>query len=158
MPIEAYCDQADLEIALGGADVLVQLADWNDDGVADDNVVTDYLESGASEVRPAVEVKHDPETIANLDAASLRRLRDANAALSARIAYEKGGKGVAMPEWIRDRAERQERFLAYLAQGTRRLGRVAGGNVAALSQPAAIIDPDPNGCGMSITALKKGFR
>lgn len=156
--VNVYCDQATLEIALGGAQYLVQLADWDMDGVADDVVVTDFLESGAAEIRPALEVKHDPETIANLDAGSLRRLQDANASLSARIAWEKGSKGQATPEPIRERAERTERFLNELAQGTKRLGRVAGGQVPSLGQFVGVVDPDPNGCGMSITGLKGGFR
>jgi phage gp36-like protein len=154
----AYCTQSDLEIALGGAAVLVQLTDWDDDGVADSAVVNDCLDSGAAEIRPAVEIKHDPETIANLDSSSLRRLLDANAALSARIAWEKGGKGMAMPDWVRDRAERTERFLNDLAEGRRRLGRVAGGTVAAINQPIGVVDYDPCGHGVSISGFRKGFR
>jgi phage gp36-like protein len=167
----AYCTQPDLETALGGPRVLAQLADYNLDGVADAAVVTDYLESGAAEVRTAVEVKHDPEVITALDSPSLRRLLDANAALSARIAWEKGGKGAAMPEWVRDRAERADKFLDDLAKGFRRLGRVAGGTQAAVTQAkvAGVVDQDPNGDGgldssgapaarISIAGLMRGFR
>src|ERR1043166_1687334 len=126
----SFCSQGDLEIALGGAQVLVQLADPNRTGAVDSTIVTDYLESGAAEIRSASEIKHDPEVLADLDADSLRRLRDANAALSARIAYEKGGLGNAMPEHVEQRAARAERFLDQLAKGERRLGRVSGGKVA----------------------------
>lgn len=166
----SYCQQSDLEVALGGANVLLQLSDFNRDGQPDTNVVTDYLESGAAELRSAVEIKHDPETIANFDTASLRRLIDANAALSARIAYEKGGRGVAMPDWVRDRAERADKFADDLAKGFRRLGRIANnGKTAALSQPVGTVDQDPNGDGgtfndgspagrVSITGFMKGFR
>lgn len=165
----AYAQQSDLEIALGGAAALVDLADFNLDGVADASVVTDYLESGAAEVRSAVEVKHDPETIDNLDAASLRRLIDANAAISARIAWEKGGKGMGMPAWIKERAERNDRFLEALADGKRRLGRAAGSIPAAINQPAGVVDYDPNGDGgidrkgrptsrLSMKGFLRGFR
>lgn len=145
------------------------LADPLDTGTAQSSIVTDYLESGAAEVRTAVEVKHDPETIANLDPPSLRRLIDANAALSSRIAWEKGGKGMAMPDWVRDRAERTDHFLDALARGERRLGRVAGGNIAAVTQATGIgtVDYDPNATArldpnkspsISIAGLKRGFR
>lgn len=167
----AYCVQSDLETALGGSRILTQLADFNQDDIADAAVVTDYLDSGAAEVRTAVEVKHDPETIATLDTASLRRLVDANAALSARIAWEKGGKGVAMPEWVRDRAERTDKFLDDLATGHRRLGRVAGGTVVAVTQASGVgvVDFDTVGDGgvdrngqptsrFSIRGFMKGFR
>src|SRR6267142_738663 len=120
-----YCTQSDLETALGGQRVLTKLADFDEDGTSDVSVVTDYLESGAAELRTAVEVKHDPEVIANLDAASTRRLIDANAALSARIAWEKGGKGEAVPDWIDRRAARAEKFAEDLKDGRRRLGRVS---------------------------------
>ncbi len=138
--------------------MLRQLADPSDLGYADAAIVDDYLEDGAAQVRSAVEIKHDPETIDNLDTPSLKRLIDANAALSARTAYEKGGKGVAMPEWVRERAERTDRFLDDLAKGTRRLGRTAGGTAAALSQPVGVVDHDEDGSGISVTGFKKGFR
>lgn len=75
----SFAQQADLELALGGAHVLVQLADPDKTGVAQQSIVNSYLEDGASEVRSAVEVKHDPETLLNLDEPSLRRLVRANA-------------------------------------------------------------------------------
>jgi hypothetical protein len=167
----AYCDQTALEIALGGARVLTQLADLDGDGVADAAVVTDYLESGAAELRTAVEVKHDPETIAALDTTSLRRLSDANAALSARVAWEKGGKGAAMPQWTRERADRADKFADDLAHGRRRLGRAAGqpGAVTTQASNTGVVDPDPNGDGgtnrngvaqkrITMAGLLKGFR
>jgi hypothetical protein len=154
-----FCTQADLEIAVGGAAVLRQLADPNRTGSPQPAIVTDYLEGGAAELRSATEVKHDPETLANLDADSLRRLRDANAAISARIAYAKGGLGQAMPDYIRESAERAEKFADQLAIGQRRLGRVAGGTGAPINQPATIVDYDPGGHAISITAFQKnGFR
>ena len=149
---------ANLEVALGGAAILAQLADPGRSGQIDDDIVTDYLESGAAEIRSASEVKHDPEVLANLDADSLRRLRDANASLSARIAYEKGGLGLAMPDHVRDRAERAERFLDQLAKGERRLGRVSGGTAAAINQPVGVVSFDPEASGVSIDGFKRGFR
>jgi phage gp36-like protein len=165
----AYCTQADLEIAVGGAQVLKQLADPNRSGTTQLSIVVDYLEDGAGEIRAATEIKHDPETLANLDPVSLRRLQDSNTALSARIAYEKGGRGMAMPDYVRERAERADKFLDDLAKGLRRLGRVAGGTVAALSQPVGTVDHDPNGDGgedangaptnkITVAGLMQGFR
>lgn len=158
----SYAQQSDLEVALGGANVLEQLSDPTDTGLEQAAIIVDYLEAGAAEVRSAVEVKHDPEIIANLDPPSLRRLVDANAALSARIAWEKGGKGMAMPDWVKDRAERTDHFLDALARGERRLGRVAGGVSAAINQaPMGKIDPDttsvtPVPSTISIAGFKAG--
>lgn len=154
----AYADIGDLESAVGGAQNLRQLADPLKTGVLDEGIALGYLESGAAEVRSAVEVKHDPETVALLDAPSLKRLSDANAAISARIAYEQGGQGMAMPEWVEKKAERADKFLDDLAKGFRRLGRVSGGAAAAINQPAGTVDHDPLGCGISVAGFKKGFR
>jgi len=154
----AYCNQADFEIALGGAKVLLELADPNRTGTPDLNIVTDYLESGAAEIRSYLEIKHDPETIANLDTDSLRLLRDANASLSARIAYEKGALGKGLPEFVASRAERTDRFMQQLAIGERRLGRVAGGTAATINQPASSVDYDPQAAGISVNAFRGGFR
>jgi hypothetical protein len=153
-----FCNQADLELAVGGARPFVQLSDPDGNGVADPDRVEDYLEGGAAEVRSAAEVKHDPEVLANLDSDSVRRLRDANAALSARIAYTKGGKGLAMPEFVAAAADRADRYLDQLARGERRLGRVAGGTAAAINQPAKSVDFDADGSKMSVTGFKRGFR
>lgn len=167
----SYAQQSDLEIALGGKAVLLQLADPNNQGAPDPATVTDYLESGAVLVRSAVEVKHDPETIANLDAASLRLLLDANAALSARIAWEKGGKGMACPTHTAERADRYDAIVDKIAEGKRRLGRVAGGTSAAINQQAEIVDYDSSNpkisinaqanqkaSGISIDGFRRGFR
>lgn len=130
------CTQADLERALGGADVLRTLADPNKTGAIDSATVQDYIDAGAALIRAAAEIKHDPEVIANLDAPSLARLQKCNARLSARIAYEDGGKGLAMPDQVAKRADWEDEFLEMLAAGRRRLGRVAGGGQAAINQPA----------------------
>lgn len=132
----AFCTQADLEIALGGAKILRELADPNNTGTPDATTVADWLEAGASQIRAAAEIKHDPEVLANLDAPSLTRLKKANARLSARVAYEDGGKGLAMPDQIAKRADWEDEYLEMLAAGRRRLGRAAGGISAAINQPA----------------------
>lgn len=139
----SYCSQGDLEIAVGGADVLRKLSDPTRLGQPAANIITDYLETGATRVRAAIEVKHDPETIANLSQNSLRLLKDLNAALSARTAYIKGGQGVAMPEWVDDAAKRADHDLDLIIDGKLRLGRVAGDTAAAINGPVQIVDPDP---------------
>lgn len=150
--------QSDLERAVGGARELRQLADPNSTGTADAATVQDYLDAGAAEVRSATEIKHDPETLANLDTPSQRRLKDANAALSARVAYVRGGRGLAMPEQVAAAADRADQFLDQLARGERRLGRVANGKVAAINQPVGVVDFDRLGGGVSILGFKRGFR
>lgn len=164
MPAVSYAAQADLEIALGGPAVLLQLSDLAETGSLADAgsqaAITDYLETGASRVRAAVEVKHDPETIAALDAASRRLLVAWNADLSARVAWEKGGKGQALPRAVADRADRAERDLDRIAAGTLRLGRSAGGTAAGINQPASgAVDYDSRGEATSLRGLRDaGFR
>lgn len=157
-----FASQADLEVAVGGANYLLELADFNGTGnIADagvQSVIAGWLLDGAAEVRSHAEVKHDPETLANLDAGSLRRLIDANAVLSARVAHEKGSGGREMPAALRDRADRVDRFLVDLAEGRQRLGRVSGGKAAAINQPVGIVDFDPCQTGVSVGAFKLGFR
>jgi hypothetical protein len=149
---------ADLERALGGADVLVMLADPARTGAADEEIVWAFLNAGAAEVRERVEVKHDPETLANLDATSAQRLTDANSALSARVAWERGARGQAVPDHVESAAARAETWLTDLATGLRRLGRSKGGTPAALGQPVGVVDFDPLASGISVAGFKRGFR
>ena len=148
---------AELERFLGGAHVLRSLTDPNRTGQTDPATAQSYLDAGVAETRERVEVKHDPETIESLDAPSTQRLRDAALACAARIAYERGAQGQAMPPKVASAAERADAWLMDLAEGKRRLGRSAGGKVAALNQPAKIVDPDPNGQGISRAGFAKGF-
>lgn len=160
----SYATQADLEVALGGPAKLRELADLQQTGdlasASAQAAVTDYLETGAARVRAAVEVKHDPETVAVLDAASLRLLVAWNADLSARVAWEKGGAGHVLPKPVEDRADRAERDLDRLAAGTLRLGRVSGGAAAGINQPASgKVDYDRSGLATSVKGLRdSGFR
>ena len=154
----AFCSQSDLEIAVGGADVLRQLADPSGTGTADSATVTDYLEGPAGKIRSAIEIKHDPETIATLDAGTLRTLRDCNKWLSAEVAWLEGARGQGMPQHIAARAAQEREWLSLVADGHRRLGRVAGKPGPALNQPAGVIDFDSLGTGVSVAGFKRGFR
>lgn len=158
----AYCTRADLENAVGGAARLRQLADFNRTDNPNDAAVvatiSGWLEDEAATIRSKVEVKHDPETLANLDAASRRKLADANATLSARTAHEKGSGGLETPDKLERRAERIEKWLDDLAEGRARLGRAAGGVVAAINQPVGVVAPDPLGVKVSVTGFRRGFR
>ena len=148
---------ADLERFLGGAHVLRTLSDPNRTGQADLDIAGSYLVAGIAEARERVEVKHDPETIETLDEESTQRLRDAALACAARISYERGGKGQVMPPKLAEAADRADTWLRELAAGLRRLGRAAGGKVAALNQPAKLVDPDPLGEGISRAGFRRGF-
>lgn len=164
----AFCSQTDLAIALGGDEVLAQLADPNGTGSVQASLVEDYLEGPAGKIRSAVEVKHDPETIDNLDDASKRTLRDCNKWLSAEVAWLEGGRGQAIPQHITVRADQERIWLDSVAEGRRRLGRVTGGNAPALNQPVGTVDHDPIATsliqptraesGVSIASFKLGFR
>lgn len=148
---------AELEVFLGGAHVLRTLCDPNRTGQTDRTIAQSYLLSGTGMVRRRAEVKHDPETLANLDPESAQFLHDAALALAARIAYERGAQGQAMPQRVADLAQREDSNLLELAEGKQRLGRAAGGKVAAINQPAKIVDPDPTGEGISRAGFARGF-
>lgn len=159
----AFATQADLEVAVGGPKKLLQLADFGGVGSLADSgvqaIIVSWLDLGAARVRAAVEVKHEPEVIAALDAESRTLLRGWNADLSARVAYERGTGGQGMPESVGDRAERAERDLDRVAAGSLRLGRSSGGTAAGINQPAGVIDHDPKGTAMSVRGMRySGFR
>jgi hypothetical protein len=155
----AYCSQSDLEIALGGAYKLVEVADPNGTGSADPATVEDYLESAAGQIRSVVEVQYEPETIASLDADSQRLLRDINKWLSARIACLEGMRGEAIPPHIEQQAEKVEQWLTEIRTRERKLGRVANGRAAVSTHAAGVVDHDPRGTGVSMTAFRTyGYR
>jgi hypothetical protein len=158
----AFCTRSDLEIAVGGAKYLLQLADRNKTGNPNDaNVVSTingWLDEGASRILQKASIKHEPEVLANLDAASLVQCRRWNKALAGRLAYRDGAAGLAMPEQLADGAREADEDLVQLAEGKIRLARVAGGKAAALGQPVGVVDYDPLAKGLSIAGLKLGFR
>src|ERR1051326_1409074 len=153
-----FCTQADLEIALGGAAILTQLADPDRIGSPDEAIVEGFIEDGAAEIRSVFEKKHDPEILDNLDNDSLRLLRNINSKLSARLAYERGGMGQAMPDHIKEAASRADSMCAEIGNGTRRLGRASGGKVAAINQNPGVVNFDEGGHGVSIEGFSRGFR
>lgn len=160
MPVDAYAAQSDLELAVGGAGVLRELCDFDQTGslasASCQAAIQDYLETGAARVRAAVEVKHEPETVAALDAPSRRLLVALNVALSARVAWVKGGRGQAVPDVVNAEAERAERDLDRIAEGHLRLGRSAGGKSASINQPAVVV-ADTSTTGVA-AFRRSGFR
>lgn len=159
---DIYATQADLEIAVGGAKRLLQLADFGRtediNNAAVQSVIQGWLADGARMVRQRALVKHDAETLANLDADSAVQVRDWNASMSARTAYERGSGGLAMPEQLGARAARADRELAELARGEIRLARVSGGTATAINQIVGVIDFDASSQGVSIAGFRRGFR
>lgn len=148
---------AEFEDFLGGAHVLRQLTDPNRRGQPNYITAQTYLDAGCAEVRERLEVKHTPETIANLDTVSAQRTHDAALAMAARIAYERGAQGQAMPPKTAEAAARADSWLNELVEGKRRLGRASQGREASLNQPAKVVDPDPQGASISRAAFAKGF-
>lgn len=162
MAINAYCAPFDLEIALGGAADLLQLSDPNRTGNINDPgvvaIIAEYIESEAAIIRGIIEVKYDAETIAALDAPSLTLLRTINKWRSARTAWIEGGKGQGAPPRVAEKAKEMDGYVDDLKAGRMKLGRVAGGGTAAINQPAKLVDPDPDGTGISRAGFSLGFR
>lgn len=155
----AWCSQADLEIALGGPSVLVQLSDRNGSGVANAAVVADYLGSGANYIASKIQIRHSAEALADLDDGAVQLLRDWNKWWSAGVAWDEGAQGQAMPPSLAKMVDRVEAQLEAVRTGKAVLGRSAGSKQAALSQFVGVVDHDPGGHRVSIAGLKSsGFR
>lgn len=143
---------------LGGAQSLRQLADPLKTGQADTAIVQGYISSGIARALGKASIKHDAETLANLDAASTLNLTDIALGQAARFAYERGGQGQVMPPRLEAAVARSDADLADLVEGRLRLSRVAGQPAAALSESCGVMDYDSLGTGISITGFRRGFR
>jgi hypothetical protein len=92
--VSSFCDASDLEAAVGGAAVLRQLLDLDQDQIADAALVTKALDAGASRITCAIQGVIDPAAIT---APYEQSLVDANSIYAAEWAYLFGTGGQAMP-------------------------------------------------------------
>lgn len=148
---------ADLTRYLGGGHVLRTLADPNKTGQVDTAIAQSYLDAGCGRVSQRALVKYDAETLDALDTESAQTLFDMALAQAARTAYTRGGQGQVMPDNIAEDARRADKDLDDLKNGDIKLSRVSGGVEASITQPAKIVDYDPDGKGISRLGFV-GFR
>jgi len=116
----AYCTQADVEIAVGGARILVELLDKDSDGVADAAGVSAILARATAEIDSALQVAIDITTITSTPYPAA--LIYAAADIAAYYAYLTGTAQQTIPEPMQARYAAALRWLDQVARRERTLG------------------------------------
>jgi phage gp36-like protein len=148
----AYCTQADLERAVGGAAQLRQLLDRDGDGYADPDFVAEVLEDGAAECADEVQKQID---LASIVAPYPRILINCNASIAAWWAFTKSSSGRSMPKGIEAAVTFARDQVAAIGRGEKSLG--VAPTLTASGGPVQI-DIDPNQDRMTRDAMNKaGF-
>ena len=148
-----YCQQSDLERAVGGAAILVQLLDKNADNQADCDLVNQAIDAGSNELASYIQRKVDIGSISAPYPLSLV-LKSADAA--AFYAWKFGAYGQPIAEHIVQGYEASIRWAKDVGDGSATLGVI---QKPVLDPPAKTVDYDPDGSKVSITAFRKwGFR
>lgn len=144
--------KADLEFAVGGAAILLQLLDKDQDQVADDPLVTACIEEGSNELASYIQ--------AQVDLNALRPpypgvLITKSADASAFHAWSRGSDGQAAPPNV---VQRYEAAIAWAKDVGLRRATLGVVPKAALDPPVEMIVSDPLGQGISVEGFKRGFR
>lgn len=140
--------QSDLEAAVGGASVLRDLLDKNDDGVPDAELVEEVIDTVEGEVKSAVEVAirlDDPAVEQS------RILHQKKRVLAKFWCYHVGTNGQAVPQEARDAYQEVLDWLDRVALGRRTLGHSPA---PATSYPVETVDIDPEGTRVTRDNLK----
>jgi phage gp36-like protein len=147
-----FCEQANLERALGGADVLAELLDKNQDGAADADQVAEVLDEGSGELASYLQV--------NIDIATLRPPYPSILVLKAADvcafwAWVRGSEGQAAPANI---VSAREIAIQWAVDAGKRRAGLGVVPKPGLDPPAKMVDPDPMGMGISRKGFARGFR
>lgn len=146
----AYTTQANVERAVGGAAILVQLLDKDGDGVADSSQVTDILARADAEVNSAIQVCVE---LSSLAAPYPNSLIFCATDLAVFYAFQAGTSGMGIPDAVRQRYEDALRWLNDVAERRRTIGTSTR---ATADQVVGQVDPDPDLDRVSRASLK-GF-
>jgi phage gp36-like protein len=147
-----FCQQADLERALGGAPILVQLLDKDLDNVADADMVAQVIDAAMSELSSYIQVVVDLTTlVAPYPFALVSKTAD----VAAFYAWRYGAYGQAIPENVVQGYDKAISWAQDVAAKKATLGAV---RKQALDQPVGVRDFDELGSKVSIAGFKKGFR
>jgi phage gp36-like protein len=147
-----FCQQADVERALGGASQLVQLLDKDADNVADAELVDAVIDAASSEVASYIQVTIDLDTLAAPYPLALV-LKTAD--IAAFHAWRYGSYGQAIPDQVVQGHDAAVRWAQDVGTKKATLGSVKR---QTLEQPTGVRDFDELGSGISIAGFKKGFR
>lgn len=149
---QRYCQQVDLENAVGGPTVLVQLLDKNGDGVADPLLVNDALDAGCADIAAKIE---RIVALGGISEPYPTQLVKQSARACAFYAWGIGSDGQAIPAHVQALYDNAMRWAERVGDRQDGLGESPRPD---LSPPSRIIDPDPCGRGVSVAGFKKGFR
>jgi phage gp36-like protein len=114
--------QADLERAVGGADALVQLLDFDDDGAADTAMVSDILEEIDAEANSYIQIRIDLSSPQLVDAPLLLMKERA---CGAYLCWLRGTRAQAMPDMVRQAREDAIRWYEDVGAGRATIGTVS---------------------------------
>lgn len=143
MGFPALFTQAHLEIATGGADKLLQLADKNRTGNINDATVqafiAEVIRAASGEVYPIVQVAWDPNdpTVTGADA-----LAEAALPIALYWAWHKSTGGVAVPEEVKTARQDAKATLKEMRDGMQALGTTTD---PASNAGAKTVDIDSSG-------------
>jgi len=146
--MSAYCSKSDLELAVGGAAVLVRLLDKDRNGVADANLIDACLTKATSEADCALQIRHQLP-LQELPAILTTHV----AALAAYYAHQMGTDGQGVPDRHVQAAADARTFFDQLAEGHRTIGIP---HKPATDQDVRQINTDPYGDRVTRRSLK-GF-
>lgn len=147
-----FCTQADLELAVGGASILVQLLDKNKDNIADASMVFQVLDAASNEMASYIQVTVD---LATLSSPYPLSLVTKTADLAAFYAWRYGADGQSIPDNVLQGREAAVRWGQDVATKRAALGVVPK---AGLDQVVGLRDFDEGGHGISVAGFKRGFR
>lgn len=151
-PVQRFFQQSDLERAVGGASVLVQLLDKDKDGFADIAMVNDVIDSATTDMASRIERAVD---LSGLSQPYPLSLVMQSSKMGAFYAWGSGSDGQAIPDPVRMLYENAKQWGIDVGNRITSMGSVPR---PTLDPPAKTVDPDPLGQGVSIGGFKKGFR
>lgn len=131
-----YFSQTELENALGGAAILVQLLDKDGDGVADVSLVAEVIANACGDIDSAIAVRAQLPLPAPYPAAVVSNAIK----LGIYWAHVKGTGGQGVPADVRDVYAQVELWMERIVEGKRSLGvvpRASSGRQAAQVEPSA---------------------
>lgn len=158
---QRFCQQADVERAVGGAAQLVQLLDKNADNVADEDLVDAVIDAASSEVASYIQVTVDLDTLAAPYPLALV-LKTAD--IAAFHAWRYGSAGQAIPDPI---VQGHDAAVQWAKDVGLKRATVGAQKKQTLDQPVGVRDHDEAASaqtdrrgqsGISVAAFKLGFR
>lgn len=150
----AFCTLAQAELAAGGAVVTRELAGVATVADARYGVfTTECMEDGAGDLLTLIGLQYVPTTIV---APYDRAMANHNASLAAWWMYQKGARSLAMPPFLERAAEAAKEWADRISG--RRAVIFTTGTEPSKVLPVKVIDPDPEGQGISRKAFNRsGF-